>query len=132
MNAVVGIEGKARRARTYECRCGRTIFFRNSLCLACHAPLGYEPHQGAVRALTPAGDGTWRLDGGDPAQAFRRCGNFDSPAGCNWLVRADDPEPYCTACRLNRTIPDLGDEDNRRYWRAIEVAKRRLVAELLS
>ena len=38
----------------------------------------------------------------------------------------------CRACRLNRTIPDLTDTDNKRWWRAIEIAKRRLVSQLLS
>jgi hypothetical protein len=36
------------------------------------------------------------------------------------------------ACRLNRTLPDLNDSDNQRYWRAIEAAKRRLVSQLLA
>src|SRR5262249_40369571 len=35
------------------------------------------------------------------------------------------------SCRLNRTIPDQNDENNRRWWRLIENAKRRLVAQLL-
>ena len=47
------------------------------------------------------------------------------------MVGADDPTPHCASCRLNRTIPDLNDVDNQRYWRAIENAKRRLVAQLL-
>jgi hypothetical protein len=46
-------------------------------------------------------------------------------------VPLDDATPLCIACRLNRTIPDLDDADNRRYWHAIELAKRRLVAQLL-
>jgi hypothetical protein len=40
--------------------------------------------------------------------------------------------PHCISCRLNRTIPDLADADNRRYWGAIENAKRRLVSQLLA
>ncbi len=35
------------------------------------------------------------------------------------------------SCRLNREIPDLEDTDNRRYWGAIETAKRRMVSQLL-
>ena len=62
----------------------------------------------------------------------KRCANFDTPASCNWLLDADEPDALCVACRLNRTIPDLGDEDNRRYWHALEMAKRRLVAQLVS
>jgi hypothetical protein len=48
------------------------------------------------------------------------------------LLPAAHPSDLCISCRLNRTIPDLGDPDNCRYWRAIENAKRRLVAQLLS
>ena len=62
---------------------------------------------------------------------WRRCGNFDSPAGCNWMVNANEGETLCLSCRLNRTIPDLNDADNCRWWRLIENAKRRLVAQLL-
>jgi hypothetical protein len=121
-----------RRRRSFRCRCGRPVFFRNSQCLACGAPLGYEPRSGEVRAVeTHPGDGTLRVvEGGD--DAYKRCANFDSAAGCNWLVPAGHPSPYCIACRLNRTIPDLSDADNQRYWRAIEIAKRRLVSQLLA
>jgi hypothetical protein len=121
-----------RHGRSFRCLCGRPVFFRNSQCLACGAALGYEPAIGDVRALVATtGDGSLRLaaDGGE--QTYRRCANFDSPAGCNWLVPAGDRSEYCVACRLNRTIPDLSDPDNQRYWRAIETAKRRLVSQLL-
>jgi hypothetical protein len=47
-------------------------------------------------------------------------------------LRADENGDHCIACRLNRTIPDLSDPDNQRYWRAIENAKRRLVSQLLA
>ncbi len=122
-----------RRDHTYRCQCERPVFFRNSLCLGCNAALGYEPLLGEVRAMLPEdGAGTWRLSGVPEATgSYRRCANFDSPAGCNWLVAVDDASPLCLSCRLNRTIPDLSDADNQRYWRAIENAKRRLVAQLL-
>ena len=38
---------------------------------------------------------------------------------------------FCTSCRLNRTLPNLSDPDNQRYWRAIEDAKARMVSQLL-
>ena len=123
-----------RRSHTHRCQCGRPIFFRNSLCLACGALLGYEPDLAEVRALLPGPkEGTWMLAGeGDAPPVFRRCANLDTPAGCNWLVPAEHPSNLCVSCRLNRTIPNLSDPDNRRYWRAIENAKRRLVAQLLA
>ena len=151
--ATLGRKWKARsvprHGRSYRCRCGRPIFFRNSECLACGAPLGYEPLLGEVRALEPGETaGGWRLarpaadarGGGsapagalatEPAAEYRRCSNYEMAAGCNWLVSADDPQPRCRACRLNRFIPNQSDEENRRYWHSIEVAKRRLVSQLI-
>ena len=32
-----------RHSRAFRCRCGRNIFFRNSLCIGCSGPLGYAP-----------------------------------------------------------------------------------------
>ena len=124
----------ARRGHTHRCQCERPVFFRNSQCLGCGAALGYVPDAGEVRALLSGPDkGTWLLSGEtSPSAAYRRCANFDTPAGCNWLVPAGDESALCVACRLNRTIPDLADADNQRYWRAIENAKRRLVAQLLA
>ncbi len=122
-----------RSNRAFRCDCERPVFFRNTQCLGCGAPLGYEPRLDDVRALQPGAEpDTWRLTGESSTQGdYRRCANFDSPAGCNWLVTADDASPMCIACRLNRTLPDLSDTDNQRYWKAIEIAKRRLVAQLL-
>ena len=40
--------------RVFRCRCGRPVFFSNSECLACHAPLGYDPEQLALLPLQPA------------------------------------------------------------------------------
>ncbi|WKB52202.1 zinc-binding metallopeptidase family protein [Eleftheria terrae] len=133
---------RAARQRAYRCRCGRPVFFSNTLCLGCHTPLGYEPAQGQVLPLQSlAGQpGLWGLDAspGEAAPAprrYRRCANFDTPAGCNWLVPVDEPappgQPLCVACRLNRTIPNLGLAGNGLRWARIEQAKRRLVSALL-
>jgi hypothetical protein len=120
-----------RHSRAFKCQCGRHVFFRNSLCTACSTPLGYLPSRGAVVPLAPGGaEGRWLVP--DDASEYKRCANLDTPAGCNWLLAADDPLDLCIACRLNRTIPDLSDPDNQRYWGAIEVAKRQLVSQLLS
>jgi hypothetical protein len=122
------------RGQSYRCQCDRPVYFRNSLCLGCKSPLGYEPELGQVRALEAGPEPeTWKVHGAEEDELlWRRCENFDSPAGCNWLVRADDEEKMCLSCRLNRTIPQLDDPDNGRLWRLIENAKRRLVAQLLN
>lgn len=123
--------------RSYRCQCGRPVFFPNTQCLACGTPLGYEPDRGQVLPLR-AGDreGSWRLfhDGGE-GRRYHRCGNFHSPAGCNWLVPLDADgraPPLCTACRLNRTIPDLSEPRHAHLWARIEAEKRRLVSQLIA
>ena len=78
--------------------------------------LGYEPEEAQVRALAPGPQpNTWKLHGQvEDAPLCKRCGNFETPAGCNWLVDAKEEEPLCRSCRLNRTIPQLNDADNAR------------------
>jgi hypothetical protein len=120
-----------RLSHAYLCQCGTAIFFRNTLCLNCNSQLGYLPDASVLAALTPGPEpGTVRVP--DSERLYRYCGNRETPALCNWLVDASDSNPLCIACRLNRTIPNLDDPDNARYWAAIEVAKRRLLAELLA
>jgi hypothetical protein len=124
--------------RAYRCQCGRPVFFRNSQCLACGTPLGYEPARGQVLPLAPAGSaGVWKIFGsGQRTPRYQRCGNFDSAAGCNWLIplerRGRATPALCVACRLNRTIPDLTSAENQQLWNRIEGAKRRMVSQLIA
>lgn len=123
----------AGRRSAFSCRCGRPVYFRNSLCLGCKSQLGYEPGLQQVLAISPAAEANeWKLDAPDDDRTWKRCENFDSPAGCNWLTPADEEATLCRSCRLNRTIPNLDDPDNCLWWRKIENAKRRLVAQLLN
>lgn len=123
--------------RAYRCQCGSRVFFRNSVCLRCDTPLGFAPERQLLLPLAggPQPD-SWTIFG-EPAPLYRRCGNFESPAGCNWLVAQEDvdaagqPASLCVACRLNRTIPDLTIDGNGQRWQKVELAKRRLVSSLL-
>ena len=137
--------------KRYNCQCGNPVFFRNSTCLVCATPLGYDPVIGLVIPLAAgAVEGNWQrfntdgnppLDPLLPASApgslaqYRRCANLQTPAACNWLIDAAEPPAniYCRACRLNRTIPDLSDPthpDNGVHWGRVELAKRRMLAGL--
>ena len=40
--------------RNYHCQCGQPVFFRNSQCLACGTPLGYDCEQSVLLPLMPA------------------------------------------------------------------------------
>jgi hypothetical protein len=128
--------------RSYECRCSRPVFFRNSECLSCNTPLGYAPELGHVFPLTPAPlSGTWHLvpagvSNAQTTTVYRRCANFQSAAACNWLIAVDPQAPreevFCRSCRLNRTIPDLSDPANGVLWQRLEAAKRRVVSALIA
>ncbi|MES2361540.1 MAG: putative zinc-binding metallopeptidase [Pseudomonadota bacterium] len=145
--------------RAYRCQCGCPVFFRNSECLACGTPLGYDPEQARLLPLMPgatpdswviwqSGPAALSSQAGDavlppPALAYTRCANLQTPAACNWLVplhgspggASEAAALLCRACRLNRTIPDLNDPehpDNGVLWGRVELAKRRLVSALLA
>ncbi|WP_162094709.1 zinc-binding metallopeptidase family protein [Pseudomonas chlororaphis] len=127
------VRENSRNSKVWLCRCGQSLFFRNSQCLACSAALGYQPEQSRLSSLQPGPEvDTWLLDADPQAGLFRRCANLDTPAACNWLLPAYGAGTLCVACRLNRTIPDLGVAENPERWRKVEIAKRRLVAQLVS
>jgi hypothetical protein len=60
---------------------------------------------------------------------YKYCKNKEHGV-CNWLLVKNDPQDYCRACQLNRTIPNLSDEKNFPKWKNLEVAKHRLIYQL--
>ena len=128
--------------RAFRCRCGRPVFFRNAMCLACKTPLGYDPDLVLLRPLAPTRDPqvfrAMRTRGVGmtvPLTAYRRCANWTSPAPCNWLLPDNDEaklKPFCRSCRLDRTVPDPTDRDNAELWLKVEDAKRALVSQLIA
>lgn len=122
---------RPRMQRLFYCQCGQPIFFRNSLCLNCSAPLGYDPDAREMRTLTPTDDPALFAWNGTH---YRQCANLHMASGCNWLIPANSGtgDTYCAACKLNRTIPDLTVAGNDVKWRRVEESKRRLVSSLLA
>ncbi|MVN78241.1 hypothetical protein GO988_18075 [Hymenobacter sp. HMF4947] len=113
--------------------CGQVLYFENSRCEKCYYALGFEATQLQLLPLEAQPDGTsYRLYGApaDTASAYSYCANHQHDA-CNWLVPAGSATPFCMACDLNRTIPDLSHPGYLSRWQAIEVAKHRLVYSLL-
>ena len=116
--------------KLFECQiCGQLVYFENTRCERCSHVLGYLSDINLVVALTPRGDGRWQPVGVASGEV-RFCANAAYEA-CNWLVPADGPDAFCRACRLNRTIPDLGIPENILLWQRLEAAKHRLVYGLL-
>lgn len=108
--------------------CGNLVYFENTTCLSCNRALGYAPSRRDVLALDREGD---RLITTAGRRGVRFCANAAFGA-CNWLLADEDPNPYCRACRHNRTVPDLSDPQNVALWRKLEDAKHRLIDELIA
>lgn len=123
--------------RDFQCACGQTLYFENTVCTACQRRLGYEPWRGQLLALEPAhigaGEQQWWRDtcSGD---LFKRCFNDTEYQVCNWLV-SDPDHSFCLACGLNDTIPEVNSGyralQRRKWWGRMEQAKRRLIYTLL-
>ena len=76
--------------RAFRCRCGRPVFFRNDVCLACGTPLGYDPDLVLLRPLAPTRNPqvframrTRGIGKTAPLTTYRRCINWNSAAPCN-------------------------------------------------
>jgi hypothetical protein len=113
----------------FECQnCGHPLYFENTKCESCGLRLGFLPEREIVTALEPGGD-LWRALA-SPSERYQLCANAQRDV-CNWLIRSGSAEPFCAACRHNRTIPDLSLASNLEHWRLVEVAKHRLFYTLL-
>ena len=112
--------------------CGQVLYFENSRCEKCAYPLGFEATQRQLLPLLAQADGrSFRLYGAaEAADTYAYCANYAHDV-CNWLVPSNSPTPFCPACALNRTIPDLSHPGYLTRWRNLEVAKHRLVYSLL-
>lgn len=92
--------------------CDQRLYFENARCLACGSAVLYDP-QGAAFVLQ-----------GESAISCTNAAECD----CNWI--ADAGGPFCRACALNQTIPNLSVDGNRRRWARVEAAKKRALYTL--
>jgi hypothetical protein len=117
--------------KTFKCgACGSTVYFENVQCLRCGHALGFRPDKLEIRTLVPSGDGLYREYKKGAGVRLRYCAN-EVHGVCNWMVRADSQSQFCSACELNRTIPNLADPANVLAWGVFERAKKRLAYSLL-
>jgi hypothetical protein len=118
--------------KLFKCtHCGQLLYFENNRCEKCDYPLGFETAQLELLPLEAHGEGRFQLYGAAATgTTYTYCKNHDE-AMCNWLVPTDSPTPFCTACALNRIIPNLSRPEFALRWQRLEVAKHRLVYSLL-
>src|ERR1700731_139472 len=108
--------------KIYTCsHCGNPLYFENNKCLVCGRAVGFDPQTLSMVTLPESGGGdyaycrnaeygvgNWLVGGGGLAGAAGSQGGGGSPG-------------YCVACAMNQTIPALGNDDNRRRWRNLEI-----------
>ncbi len=103
--------------RPLSCRCGQAVYFDNHRCGHCGRALAFD-----ARTLSMMSEET-------PGSGLAFCGNRGRDPHCNWLAPDGG---VCVSCSMSRVIPALSKAVNRRRWRRLEYAKRRLIYDLLN
>jgi hypothetical protein len=115
--------------KLYTCTyCKNPLYFENSTCLNCNHAVGFEAGKFNLVALDSYPVGYSPVN--NKNEVYRFCTN-STHGTCNWLIPVSISSPFCIACELNRTIPELSNNKNREKWIRIEIAKHRLVYSLL-
>ena len=115
--------------KCFHCNsCGMMVFFENNRCVKCENQLGFLPDILELSTLKSIAENQWQAT--SPCakkRVYRNCTNGQQHKMCNWMVPIDDPNSFCTSCRLNAIIPDLTDAKNLERWEKLEMAKRRCI-----
>ncbi len=113
--------------KIFQCgNCKNPLYFENRVCDNCGHLSGYRDSDRMMLTFEPASD---TLISDREEVAYKFCKNKQHNV-CNWVIPQNSEEEYCHACQLNRTIPNLEDEENFYRWRNLEVAKHRLIYQL--
>jgi hypothetical protein len=109
-------------------QCQNQIFFANSHCLQCHAPLGYVASEKEMGTFLRSENNVWTsLNPDYQHRNYKPCYNYTHHQVCNWMLPPDSDEIYCESCQLTDVIPDLSQAEHVLYWGRIEHAKRRFL-----
>lgn len=113
--------------KVFECgHCAYPLFFENNKCENCGHSCGYRDSDRKMLTFDPTGSS---LISDREKTEYKYCKNKEHGA-CNWLLEKNNEHEYCSACQLNRTIPNLSDQENFLKWKNLEVAKHRLIYQL--
>jgi len=117
--------------KLFSCtNCNYPVYFENIFCIHCNASLGFDAVSLQPVAIISENNGLYSTIKRKDKTLYKYCNNYQYGV-CNWLIPADDASGFCIACSLNRTIPDLSRTEYMERWKAIEIAKHRLVYQLL-
>jgi hypothetical protein len=113
--------------KIFQCgNCQHPLFFENYACENCGFLSGYRDSDRQMLTFNGKSD---RLISQADQLEYKFCKNHQHDV-CNWLIPIDSASKFCTACQLNRTIPNLSDQQNFPKWKNLEVAKHRLIYQL--
>ncbi|WP_436516326.1 zinc-binding metallopeptidase family protein [Ekhidna sp. To15] len=114
--------------KIFQCgHCGHPLFFENIFCENCNHTVGYNDTLRIMNTFDQEKDSLLFADRDN--KQYRFCKNKEHQV-CNWLIEAESPHDYCTACSFNRTIPNLTNKTNHEKWHKLEIAKHRLICQL--
>lgn len=113
--------------KIFQCgHCHHPLYFESRKCENCGHICGYRDSDRKMLTF----DSTLQNLISDREQlAYKYCKN-ETYGVCNWLLEISDSNEFCSACQLNRTIPNLSDNKNFPKWQNLEVAKHRLIYQL--
>lgn len=113
--------------KVFQCgHCNHPLFFENDRCGNCGHLSGYWDLD---RKMLTFNAFSSSLFSDREKIEYKYCKNKEHGV-CNWLLVKNSLQDYCSACQLNRIIPDLSDEKNYPKWQNLEVAKHRLIYQL--
>ncbi|ALJ03670.1 hypothetical protein APS56_00240 [Pseudalgibacter alginicilyticus] len=109
--------------KIFECpNCNAPVFFENTICQYCNTSLGYNSILDKFEIINNNTNAS--------VNDLKLCANHALEV-CNWLVDETKNDTLCIACSLNRVVPNKSNLDDFEKWQKLEVAKHRLIYQLL-
>ncbi|ADV51160.1 protein of unknown function UCP012641 [Cellulophaga algicola DSM 14237] len=113
--------------KIFQCgHCNHSVFFENYSCENCGHLTGFRAKD---RKMLTFKSNEVSLFSDRQNIEYKYCKNKEYDV-CNWVLKKSSKEDYCSACQLNRTIPNLSDVENFEKWQHLEIAKHRLIYQL--
>ena len=113
--------------KTFSCpNCANTIFFENFSCEVCDTHLGFQSKNMEFVTMSYENSSRRLIQS---TEGLPYCENHNLDL-CNWVVE-DDMDSFCVACKLNQKVPNSKDTENFDKWKQLEMAKHRLIFQLL-
>ena len=92
--------------KSYTCsNCRALLYFENNICLNCQHLVGFSAAKLSLITLE-VNKQNQLSDIASKKSLYRYCENANHGI-CNWLIPISQTYPFCPACELNRTIPEL-------------------------